>query len=31
MATAKTYDELERVVQPVLGKYELMEFIHSSA
>jgi uncharacterized protein (DUF302 family) len=28
MSGAKTYDELERVVQPVIGKYGLMEFIH---
>jgi uncharacterized protein (DUF302 family) len=27
IAAAKNYDELERVVQPVLGKYGLMEFI----
>jgi uncharacterized protein (DUF302 family) len=26
IAAAKTYDEMERVVQPVLGKYGLMEF-----
>jgi hypothetical protein len=26
LAAAKTYDEMERVVQPVLGKYGLMEF-----
>ena len=28
IAAAKTYDEMERVVQPVLGKYGLMEFTH---
>jgi hypothetical protein len=28
IAAAETYDEIERVVQPVLGKYGLMEFIH---
>src|ERR1700676_4541968 len=28
IASAKTYDEMERVVQPMLGKYDLMEFIH---
>jgi hypothetical protein len=28
MSGAETYDELETVVQPVLGKYGLMEFIH---
>lgn len=28
LAGAKNYDEMERVVQPVLGKYGLMEFIH---
>jgi hypothetical protein len=28
MASAKTYDEMERVVQPMMGKYGLMEFIH---
>ena len=28
MAKAKTYDEMERVIQPVVGKYGLMEFIH---
>jgi uncharacterized protein (DUF302 family) len=28
LAAAKTYDEMERVVQPVLGKYGLMEFTH---
>jgi uncharacterized protein (DUF302 family) len=28
IAVAKTYDEMERVVQPVLGKYGLMEFTH---
>jgi uncharacterized protein (DUF302 family) len=28
IAAAKTYDEMERVVNPVLGKYGLMEFIH---
>jgi uncharacterized protein (DUF302 family) len=28
IAAAKNYDEVERVVQPVLGKYGLMEFIH---
>src|SRR5207245_37077 len=26
VAAAKTYDEMEKVIQPVLGKYELMEF-----
>jgi uncharacterized protein (DUF302 family) len=28
IAAAKTYDEMERVVQPVLGKYGLTEFAH---
>ena len=28
IAAAKTYDDMERVVQPMLGKYGLMEFIH---
>jgi uncharacterized protein (DUF302 family) len=28
IAAAKSYDEMERVVQPVLGKYGLMEFAH---
>jgi uncharacterized protein (DUF302 family) len=28
IAAAKTYDEMDRVVQPVLGKYGLMEFTH---
>jgi uncharacterized protein (DUF302 family) len=28
IAAAKTYDEMERVVHPVLGKYGLMEFTH---
>jgi uncharacterized protein (DUF302 family) len=28
IAAAKTYDEMERVVQTVLGKYGLMEFAH---
>jgi uncharacterized protein (DUF302 family) len=28
IAAAKTYDEMERVVQTVLGKYGLMEFTH---
>jgi uncharacterized protein (DUF302 family) len=28
IASAKSYDEMERVVQPVLGKYGLMEFTH---
>jgi uncharacterized protein (DUF302 family) len=28
IAAAKTYDDMERVVQPMLGKYGLMEFTH---
>ncbi len=28
IASAKTYREMESVVQPMLGKYGLMEFIH---
>ena len=28
IAAAKNYEEMERLVQPVLGKYGLMEFIH---
>ena len=28
IASAKTYGEMESVVQPMLGKYGLMEFIH---
>ena len=28
IASSKTYDEMETVVQPMLGKYGLMEFIH---
>jgi hypothetical protein len=28
IAAAKTYGEMESVVQPMLGKYGLMEFIH---
>ena len=28
IAVAKTYDDMERIVQPMLGKYGLMEFIH---
>ena len=28
IASAKTYNEMESVVQPMLGKYGLMEFIH---
>jgi uncharacterized protein (DUF302 family) len=31
LAAAKTYEEMERVVQPALGKYGLMEFIHFDA
>jgi uncharacterized protein (DUF302 family) len=28
LTAAKSYDEMERVVQPALGKYGLMEFTH---
>ncbi|HYZ85407.1 MAG TPA: DUF302 domain-containing protein [Bryobacteraceae bacterium] len=28
IADAKTYDEMERIIQPMLGKCGLMEFIH---
>jgi len=27
IAAAKTYDEMEKAIKPLLGKYELMEFV----